>query len=68
MSDEKKKMWTAKLLIRLGTSMGMVFLIMCFIWVFIGDSMPIATMDMLIVTAFLSLSGILFWGLYLLDY
>ena len=67
MSDEKKKMWTAKLLIRLGTSMGMVFLILCFIWVFIGNSMPIETMDMLIGTAFLS-SGILFWGLYLLDY
>lgn len=65
MSEEKKK--TANLLIRLGTSIGMVFLILCFIWVFIGNSMPIDTMGMLVVTALLSVSGI-FCGLYLMDY
>lgn len=65
MSEEKNK--TAKLLIRLGTSIGMVCLILCFIWVFIGDSMPIDTNGMLIVTALLSVSGI-FCGLYLMDY
>ena len=65
MSEEKNK--TTQLLIRLGTSIGMVFLIMCFIWVFIGNSMPIETMDMLIGTAFLSVTG-MFWGLYLMDY
>lgn len=58
---------TAKLLIRLGTSIGMVLLILCFIWVFIGNSMPIDTMGMLVVTALLSVSGI-FCGLYLMDY
>lgn len=65
MREEENK--TAKLLIRLSTSIGMVFLILCFIWVFVGNSMPIATMDMLIVTALLSVSGI-FCGLYIMDY
>lgn len=65
MSEEKNK--TAKLLIRFGTSIGIVFLILCFIWVFIGNSMPIDTNGMLIVTALLSVSGI-FCGLYLMDY
>lgn len=65
LSEEKNK--TAKLLIRFGTSIGIVFLILCFIWVFIGNSMPIDTNGMLIVTALLSVSGI-FCGLYLMDY
>lgn len=63
--EEENK--TAKLLIRLGTSIGMVFLILCFIWLFIGNSIPIAIMDTLIVTVLLSVSGI-FCGLYLMDY
>lgn len=65
MSEEKNK--TAKLITRLGTSIGMVFLILCFVWVFIGNSMPIDTMGMLVVTALLSVSGI-FCGLYIMDY
>ena len=65
MREEENK--TAKLLIRLSTSIGMVFLIVCFIWVFVGNSMPIATVDMRIVTTLLSISGI-FCGLYLMDY
>lgn len=65
LSEEKNK--TAKLITRLGTSIGMVFLILCFVWVFIGNSMPIDTMGMLVVTALLSVSGI-FCGLYIMDY
>lgn len=58
---------SANLLIRLGTSIGMVFLILCFIWVFIGNLMPIDIIGTLVVTALLSVSGI-FCGLYLMDY
>ena len=65
MSEEKKKI--ANLLYRLSMSIGMVFLILCFIWVFIGNLMPIDIIGTLVVTALLSISGI-FCGLYLMDY
>lgn len=65
MSEEKKK--TANLLYRLGMSIGMVFLILCFIWVFIGNLMPIDIIGTLVVTALLSIS-VIFSGLYLMDY
>ena len=65
MSEEKKKI--ANLFDRLGMSIGMIFLILCFIWVFIGNSMPIDITGTLVVTALLSVSGI-FYGLYLMDY
>lgn len=65
MSEEKNK--TAKLLTRLGICSGMILLIVCFIWVFIGNSMPIAIIDAMVVTAFLIVS-VIFNGLYLMDY
>lgn len=65
LSEEKKKI--ANLLYRLGMSIGMIFLILCFIWVFIGNLMPIDITGTLVVTALLSVSGI-FCGLYLMDY
>lgn len=65
LSEEKNK--TAKLLTRLGICSGIILLIVCFIWVFIGYSMPIAIIDALVVTAFLTVS-VIFNGLYLMDY
>ena len=65
LSEEKKKI--ANLLYRLGMSIGMVFLTLCFIWMFIGNSIPIDITGTLVVTALLSVSGI-FCGLYLMDY
>lgn len=65
MSEEKKKI--ANLFYRLGMSIGMVFLILCFIWLFIGNLMPIDIIGTLVVTALLPVTGI-FCGLYLMDY
>lgn len=45
----------------------MLFLILCFIWVFIGNLMPIDIIGSLVVTALLSIS-VIFSGLYLMDY
>lgn len=58
---------SAKLLTRLGICSGIILLIVCFICVFIGYSMPIAIIDALVVTAFLTVS-VIFNGLYLMDY